>query len=110
MAIPEPCLTCGVLSTNGSRCPRHAQEVNARWAAKRQETKEITLQYKGAYARLARIVRATAQVCHLCGIPFQPGDKIEADHLVPATLVTHISQLAPAHAACNQRRGNKALN
>jgi 5-methylcytosine-specific restriction endonuclease McrA len=48
-------------------------------------------------------------VCHLCGVPFQPGDKIQADHLVPAAYVTDISQLAPAHAHCNQSRGNRPL-
>ena len=107
--LPQPCLDCRVLTTNGSRCPLHAQQTNARWAAKRQERKEQTGQYSGAYARLARIVRATAQVCHICGVPFQQGDKIQADHLVPAAYVTDISQLAPAHAYCNQSRGNKPL-
>ena len=108
--LPEPCLTCGIVTTNGSRCPLHAQQTKAKWAARRQETKQTTGQYSGSYARLARIVRATAQVCHICGIPFQPGDKIQADHLVPAAYVTDISQLAPAHAWCNQSRGNKPLS
>ena len=36
-------------------------------------------------------------------------DKIEADHLYPGTPVTDISQLAPAHRACNASRGNKPL-
>jgi len=104
----QPCLTCQKLSYE-SRCPLHAQQTNARWAARRQETKQTTGQYSGAYQRLSRIVRATAQVCHICGIPFQPGDKIQADHLVPAAYITDISQLAPAHAYCNQSRGNKPL-
>lgn len=107
--LREPCLTCGTLTTNGSRCPLHAQQTQARWAAKRQETKQQTGQYAGAYKRLARIVRATAQVCHICKEPFQPGDKIQADHLVPAAYVTDISQLAPAHARCNESRGNRTL-
>jgi hypothetical protein len=51
----------------------------------------------------------TARVCHLCGKEFLEGDKIEADHLHPGTPVTDISQLAPAHALCNQRRGNAYL-
>ena len=51
----------------------------------------------------------TARVCHLCGKEFVLGDKIEADHLKPGTPVTDISQLAPAHALCNQRRGNAYL-
>ena len=51
----------------------------------------------------------TARVCHLCGKEFTPQDKIEADHLYPGTPVTDISQLAPAHALCNQRRGNAYL-
>ncbi len=107
--LPEPCLTCGVLTTHGPRCPTHTQQQDARWAAQRQDTKNNTGQYKGAYTRLARIIRQTAVICHLCGKPFEYGDKIEADHLYPGTPVTDISQLAPAHALCNARRGNKAI-
>jgi hypothetical protein len=109
MKLNQPCLDCGVLTTNGSRCPTHAQRTNAKWAAQRAATKQQTGQYSGAYQRLAKIIRTTAQVCHLCGQPFMYGDKIEADHLYPGTPITDISQLAPAHRACNQARGNKPL-
>lgn len=107
--LPEPCLTCGTLSTNGSRCPEHAYKVEADRNARRNRRKAETGQYKGAYTRLAKIVRQTGIVCHLCGKPFQPGDKIEADHLTPGTPVYDLSQLAPAHSTCNAKRGNKPL-
>jgi len=107
--LPEPCLTCGRLSTNGNRCPQHQQQVDAQYQLRRAMTKDQTGQYKGAYQRLARIIRMTARVCHLCGKEFVEGDKVEADHLYPGTPVTSLDQLAPAHALCNQRRGNAHL-
>ena len=97
------------MTTNGNRCPSHQQEIDANYQLRRAMTKDQTGQYKGAYKRLARIVGMTARVCHLCGKEFIEGDKIEADHLNPGTPVTDISQLAPAHALCNQRRGNAYL-
>jgi hypothetical protein len=108
--LPEPCLTCGRLSTNGNRCPQHQQQVDAQYQLRRAITKDQTGQYKGAYKRLAKIIRMTARVCHLCGIEFVDGDKIEADHLYPGQPVTQLGDLAPAHALCNQRRGNAPLN
>lgn len=107
--IPEPCLTCGTLSTNGSRCLEHAYKVEAARNARRDRRKAETGQYSGAYSRLAKIVRQTATVCHLCGKPFEPGDRIEADHLTPGTPVVALEQLAPAHRECNARRGNKPV-
>ena len=107
--LPEPCLTCGRLSTNGSRCPVHAQAKEAQWESMRQARKDETKQYAGSYRRLASIVRRTATHCHLCGQPFQRGDRIEADHLNPGTPVHSVSDLAPAHALCNARRGNKPI-
>jgi 5-methylcytosine-specific restriction endonuclease McrA len=107
--LPEPCLTCGRLSTNGSRCIEHAYKVEAERNARRGRRKRETGQYRGAYSRLAKIVRATAVVCHLCGKPFQLGDQIEADHLNPSTPVTALDQLAAAHRACNAKRGSKPL-
>lgn len=109
MKLPQPCLTCGTLTTNGNRCPIHQQQTNARWAAVRANTKQQTGQYGGSYKRLARIVRMTATHCHICKQPFTPLDTIEADHLYPGTPVTDITQLAPAHQLCNARRGNKPL-
>lgn len=108
--LPEPCLTCNRLTTNGSRCPEHQQQVDARYQLARQIRKDQTGQYKGAYSRLAKIIRQTGRVCHLCGKEFVEGDKIEADHLRPGTPVTSLADLAPAHALCNQRRGNAHLN
>lgn len=107
--LPEPCLTCGRLSTNGSRCEAHAYEVEKARNSKRAQTKRETGQYGGAYKRLSKIVRATATVCHLCGKPFEPGDLIEADHLNPSSPVVALEQLAPAHRSCNASRGSKPV-
>jgi 5-methylcytosine-specific restriction endonuclease McrA len=47
-------------------------------------------------------------VCYLCGKYVSLKD-MHADHLVPVALggQTTISNLAPTHAVCNQRKGKK---
>jgi 5-methylcytosine-specific restriction endonuclease McrA len=62
--------------------------------------------YGGDYRRRARAVKSSATHCHLCNKPFEYGDTIEADHLIPGN---PDSALAPAHRTCNRRRGNKLL-
>jgi hypothetical protein len=105
----SPCLACGTLSRNGSYCPTHQAVLDQRHADKRKQIKQTTKQYSGAYTRLAKIVRANATVCAICQLPAIPNDPWQADHLVPASEVTHIEQLRAVHASCNRSRGNKPL-
>lgn len=98
--IRKPCLTCGKLTTNASRCdPCHAAHARAldakRDPAKRQH-------YKGDYRRRAKAVREAASVCWLCGEGERQGDPWQADHVVPGEPE---SPLMPAHRSCNIRRG-----
>ena len=107
-AFPKPCIRCGQLSLN-NLCDTHLAQKKAATNARGFQRKSQTNQYGGAYKRLAKIVRDTAQTCHLCGEGFRPNDPFEADHLTPGQEVVSIEQLAPAHRSCNINRSNKPL-
>lgn len=110
MKFRRPCIDCGALGEPGeSRCPTHTARIDQLNTARRNQVKANTQQYKGAYTRLAKIIRQTAVVCHICGDGPRYNDPWEADHLQPGTPVTDLSQLAPAHRSCNQSRGNRPL-
>ena len=81
-------------------------QATARGAVRKSQTN----QYGGAYRRLAKIVRESAQICHICGEGYRPLDPFEADHLTPGVEVVSIEQLAPAHRSCNIARSNKPLS
>lgn len=91
----KPCSVCNRLSLE-PQCEAH-------------RTDKKKLKYSGEYSRYARMIRYTATTCHLCGEGKRQDDPFEADHLYPGTPVTDISQLAPAHRTCNNKRGNKPL-
>ena len=107
MKFRRPCIDCGELGEPGqSRCPIHQQRIDQLNTLRRKQTKTATNQYGGPYQRLARIIRQTAQICHLCGEGARLNDPWEADHLTPGNPT---SPLAAAHRSCNQKRGNKRL-
>jgi len=106
--FPRPCIRCGKLSRE-NLCEVHLAEVKVRANARGAERKARTNQYGGAYKRLAKLIRDTAEACHICGEGYRPLDPFEADHLTPGEEVTSLSQLAPAHRSCNINRGNKKL-
>ena len=64
--------------------------------------------YGGDYKARAKLVRATATNCYLCGGPFTATDLPEADHLYPE--LGNQSPLLAAHGVCNRRKGNRNLN
>lgn len=103
----KPCIECGRISY-GTRCEDcEAKHNTARNAARDSDPRRIARKkeyYDSNYRRQAKWIRQTATTCHLCGVPFQPGDSIEADHVEPGN---KNSQLLPAHRLCNQRKGNK---
>lgn len=106
--IPRPCLDCGQLTDGGTRCRTHQSIIDNRKQAIRNirnKEKKNTL-YGGSYRKLAKIVRDTAILCHLCLTPAREGDPWQADH-VDAT--NPESPLAPAHRSCNTKRGNMTI-
>jgi hypothetical protein len=106
MRFKRPCLDCGVLTTNKSRCDLHQKRVDDVLEARRAQRKKETGQYLGDYKARAKAVRDSAIICHLCGEGARRNDPWQADHLIPAD---PNSPLAPAHASCNRQRGNKPL-
>jgi hypothetical protein len=106
--FPKPCLDCGALTTGGLYCLRHA---TARETLKneRERVRKAgrTLYRSPEYKRIARLIRDTATVCHLCGGGYRQGDPFTADHVIAGD---PLSPLAPAHRSCNSARGNKPLN
>ena len=102
MPFTIPCLTCGQLTRAGSYCTEHKPKKQD--SPERKAKKQAL--YGGDYRRRARAVKSSATHCHLCNKPFEYGDSIEADHLIPGD---PNSPLAPAHRLCNQKRGNKPI-
>lgn len=106
MRFKRPCLDCGELTSNKSRCDRHQKRIDDLMNARRQEVKRLSGAYSGDYRKRAKEVRDNASICHLCGEGPRVNDPWEADHIYPGVAD---SPLAPAHRSCNQRRGNKPL-
>jgi RNA polymerase subunit RPABC4/transcription elongation factor Spt4 len=106
--FPKPCIDCGRLTPPGqSRCITHQQRVDDLNTIRRAAIKKKTNQYGGKYQALSRIVREQTIVCAICGEGARYGDPFEADHIVPSTEVTDISQLQGVHRSCNQHKSNK---
>lgn len=101
----RPCLTCGQLARE-SYCEQHKPKRKRGPESSRRRVKKSTL-YGGDYKRRAKIVRATAQQCHLCGGGAKAGDPWEADHIHPE--LGSQSVLLPAHRSCNRKRGNRPM-
>ena len=96
---PRVCLSCGSLTSNGSRCIScHTRHET------RRTSKRIRPHYNSEYKRRAKVVRDSAIICWICGEGAKAADPWTADHLVPADPNT---VLLPAHRSCNSRRGNR---
>ena len=106
MRFKRPCLDCGQLTTNKSRCDVHQKRIDDLLEVKRALRKKDSGQYAGDYRKRAKAVRDAATVCHLCGEGARHDDPWQADHLIPGD---PDSPLAAAHRSCNARRGNKPL-
>lgn len=106
MKFKRPCLDCGTLTINKSRCDAHQKRIDDLMNARRAQVKKDTGQYSGDYRKRAKLVRDTATICHLCGEGSRHNDPWQADHLIPGD---PDSPLAAAHRSCNARRGNKPL-
>ena len=110
--LPRPCLDCGVLTSNPSRCDRHQAEADQRRAYRQENNlarkiKKARL-YSSKYQAQARALRATATTCYLCLKQRTETDPLEADHLYPS--LYDQSPLLAAHRSCNNSKGNRAVN
>lgn len=103
MRFNVPCLDCGQLSRNGSRCERCQGVVDARTNERKQQRQH----YKGDYSKRAKAVRESATICWICNEPARLGDPWTADHVYPGI---PDSPLLAAHRSCNSRRGNKPID
>lgn len=100
----KPCIDCGTLTRN-TRCETCTSKLPPKPVDPEKAARKKAL-YGWQYQQARKQLIATATHCHICGKPFHPGDKIEADHLIPGHPQ---SPLAAAHRRCNQARGNKPL-
>lgn len=111
MPLPKPCLDCGTLTTNQSRCGVCQQKRDA--SPSQQQRKlarrmKKAMLYDSMYQHRAKLIRDSAVECYLCLNPFTQVDPPEADHLYPA--LGSSSPLLPAHRTCNNRKGNKSVD
>jgi hypothetical protein len=103
MGFNKPCLDCGKLTRNGTRCEYHQGLIDA----KTNQRKAERTHYRGDYPKRAKAIRDTATNCWLCGEGYRPNDPWTADHVYPSM---PDSPLMPAHRSCNSRRGNKPMD
>ncbi len=99
--VPVPCLhrRCPALvwEAGASRCPEHG--------GKRSPSSQATQTAEHRRARRAMIA-ALPLPCHLCGGAILTAEDLHVDHVEPAM---HGGQTrAPAHAACNLRKGARS--
>lgn len=110
--LPRPCLDCGVLTTNPSRCDRHQADADQRRAYRQannlQRKEKKTRLYSKDYQLRAKRIRETATVCYLCLEHKRADDPLQVDHLYPELFDS--SPLLPAHRSCNNRKGNTPLD
>ena len=97
------CLTCGNVTTDGSRCTPCHRELKQHHERHRERPPRDRPHYGGNYYRRAKQVRDNASVCWICLEGPLPNDPWTADHLTPGD---PDSALLPAHRSCNSRRGN----
>jgi len=91
MTIRRPCLNCGTLTTRTTRCETCQSHHDSL--------------YDSDYRRRAQHIRATATICHICGLGALPDDPFTADHIIAGN---RLSPLAAAHRSCNIRKGNRS--
>lgn len=107
--ISKPCIECGKLTNGGTRCEQHQKELTQRKELARntpERKAHKALMYGNNYKKQRKQIIATATHCALCQQPFQPGDRIEADHIIPGH---PMSPLQPAHRRCNIAKSNKTI-
>ena len=114
--FPRPCIDCGVLTTNTSRCPTH--EVANQTKRQLRQDSNIERRIKKArlygasgqvsYKTKAKALRESNTHCYLCLKPKTETNRLEADHIYPSLFDQ--SPLLPAHRSCNNQKGNKGID
>jgi hypothetical protein len=105
----KPCLDCGTPadSTRCHRCGDTFNRTRNRQQTLRRQTNGARPYDTGTYRTVAKLVRATATRCHICGNGPRTNDPWQADHLTPVFQGGGAGPLAPAHRSCNISRANK---
>ncbi|WP_370462981.1 HNH endonuclease [Nocardiopsis sp. FR26] len=95
----RPCLDCGVLTRQGSRCGECGAKRQAARDQQRGSSSARGLGYR--HRKLREIVLADSPPCHWCGDP-----ATTADHLVPRSLggSTTLDNYVPSCRPCNSSR------
>ena len=102
--LKRPCYRCG-RPTRQNPC---ADCINAQPAKPRQtrrnrpsrQARGYDAAYEQARTHMIEQVRIYGGVCVFCGVGFEPGETITAEHTSPTTI-------APAHSRCNSSDGGR---
>ena len=66
-------------------------------------------QYKVLAAAVVKRAKLNGLPCYRCGVPLRPGDRVDADHVIPLADAPHLvldpSNLRASHASCNRSHG-----
>jgi len=97
------CLTYGCrgeVPPGRSRCRQHGPRNKGRIGPN---------PYGAQHQRDAATLLATARYCAICGLPPQPGNPLEADHIIPLSLggTATADNLQAAHKLCNIKKGGR---
>lgn len=104
---------CTRLVQDRNRCPEHERQHEAHRHRHRPSARERG--YDAEYERNRDTLRRTAPpICHRCRRPIDltlpASDPMSwtADHVIPLSRggTNHLSNLAPAHAVCNNSKNN----
>ncbi|MGW3024790.1 HNH endonuclease [Streptomyces sp. NPDC001221] len=112
----RPCLRCGRLTTNPSRCDYHQAEFNAQRQAQRDAVRGSASQrgYDSSYRRVRAKVLAEHRArygdwCPGWGVPAHVSADLTVDHVTPLAAggANSRSNMRVLCRSCNSRRGSK---
>ncbi|MFI2184604.1 HNH endonuclease [Streptomyces sioyaensis] len=112
MRRQRPCLVCGRLTRNASRCDPHQAE----WQARQDHIRGSATQrgYGAEWQRTAARVLAAhrrqyGQWCPGWGVPGHPATDLTADHVVPKSKggTDDPSNIAVLCRSCNSRKADR---
>ncbi|GAA2137821.1 HNH endonuclease signature motif containing protein [Kitasatospora kazusensis] len=112
MRRPRPCLVCGTLTRNPSRCNTHQTEWQAQQDQRRGSASKRG--YGSAYRRTAAAVVAKHRTqygswCPGWGVAAHASTDLTADHVVPKSAggSDETANLAVLCRSCNARKHNR---